>query len=74
MKSTSPRFTLDIIDWLKVGRFLAVQLAGLVATYAIPFLSGFSYTLGGHDLTPFALICFSGAGELLRRFVTDHTT
>lgn len=66
--STSPRFTLDKTDVLKVVRFLMMQGAGLLISEA-PKLMGMTYVYKGVDYTPDVLIVVSAAAELARRFL-----
>lgn len=73
LQSDSPAFSLNAIDWMKGVRFLMVQLAGIVITYTIPYLTHFQYLYHGHDYTVFVLAAFSFLAEILRRFFADHT-
>jgi len=73
MQSNSPAFSLNAIDWLKTFRYFVVLIAGAAVTYAIPFLTGFSYVFYGHDFTSVVIVVLSTFGEGLRRYVADHT-
>ena len=67
--STSPQFSLNALDWKKVGRMALVQAAGLLIGVA-PMLAGFQYKIHGVDLTPVVLMGINLSVEVLRRFTT----
>lgn len=69
--SDSPQFSLNKLDWQKLGRMALVQAAGFVAT-ALPMLAGFTYKFKGVDFTPVVVIFVGWLGEALRRFVSGR--
>jgi hypothetical protein len=67
--STSPQFSLNKLDWQKIGRMALVQVAGLLASL-LPMAAGFSYKFGGVDYTPFVVMIVNLLAEGLRRWST----
>lgn len=68
--TTSQQFSVNKLDFMKVGRMLLVQLIGLFVT-SVPMLMGMRYVWGGHDYTPEVLIVVNAAAELARRWLTS---
>lgn len=66
--SNSQQFSLNKLDWKKIGRMMLVQAAGLALTFA-PTLAGMKYVYKGVDYTTVVLILVNGSAETLRRFV-----
>lgn len=65
--SDSPQFSVNALDWQKIGRMALVQVAGLLVGIA-PMLTGFRYVIHGVDLTPVVVLIVNAGAELLRRF------
>jgi hypothetical protein len=66
----SQQFRLNLVDILKVLRFLLVQALGLFLTLGVPALLKFTYVYKGVDYTPYVLIVVNSAAEAARRFLT----
>lgn len=75
MDSKSPSFSLNSVDWSKIGTGALVALAGAVLTY-IPLFAGYSYVIpfNGHsfDATPLVMVGLSVLSNVLRKFITNH--
>jgi hypothetical protein len=69
--STSTQFHLNTLDWVKILRFLIVQLAGLFVTLGVPNLLRFTYVWKGTDYTPYVLILVNAAAEAARRLLAQ---
>lgn len=76
MNSTSTKFSLDAVDWQKIGKGCLIGLAGGALTY-VPLFMGFSYVLdfGTHtvDLTPFVTVFLGVAANIVNKWVKDNT-
>lgn len=67
--SNSQQFSLNKIDWKKIGRAALVQVGSMVLTLGVPALLNFKYVIKGTDYTPIVLLVVNGGAEALRRFV-----
>lgn len=67
--STSPKFSLNALDWRKILRLMLVQVAGAAVTLA-PTLTHFRYIWHGIDFTPVVLLLVNGGIETGRRFLS----
>lgn len=71
LASNSPQFSLNGLDWMKVLRFVLVQVIGLLLTFA-PTLAGMAYKWRGVDYTPIVVMVVNGAAEAARRFLAGR--
>lgn len=64
----SGRFTLDKIDWMKIGTGLAVAIAGALAVY-VPQVVGW---IDWGQWTPVVMIVAQVVVNALRKFISDN--
>jgi len=70
--STSKQFSLNVIDWIKIFRFMLVQLVGLFVTFGVPHLLSFRYVWKGTDYTAAVIFLVNGLAEAGRRFLQQE--
>lgn len=70
--SDSKQFSLDVLDWQKILRFVLVQIAGLVLSM-VPVWLGYHYTFQGHDVTPEVVLIINTLAEAIRRWLSGST-
>ncbi len=70
--NTSPRFSLNSVDWAKIFRFMLVQTVGLFLSLGVPHLLNFSYVFNGMDYTPYVVFIVNGLAEAARRLLSSQ--
>lgn len=71
--SDSKQFSLDMLDWQKILRFVLVQIAGLILSM-VPVWLGYHYTFQGHDVTPEVVLIINTLAEAIRRWVSGSSS
>jgi hypothetical protein len=70
--SNSKQFSLNKLDWKKIGRLSLTQAAGLAVT-VLPLLNGYTYVIHGVDFTPLVTMVVGLAAEGARRFAAGKS-
>ena len=65
----SQRFSINSIDWKKVGIGALVALAGALLTYGTTFITGTDFG----TLTPMVVAIWSIVANLIRKFCSDNS-
>jgi len=70
MENTSVRFSLNSIDWKKIGIGAVVAVVGALLTYLTPVITGLD--LGAW--TPIVVTFWSVLANIVRKFIADYST
>lgn len=70
MNEGSTRFSLNSIDWQKIGIGALVAVAGALLTYFTPVVTGLD--LG--SATPVVVAVWSIIVNIVRKWIADYTT
>lgn len=69
--SNSPQFTLNALDWKKIGR--EIGMVGLtIAAEELPKLMGYHYVFGGKDYTTTVLAVVWFTLQVVRRTIAGQ--
>ncbi len=69
MNEGSPSFSLNSVDWKKIGIGAAVAVVGALLTYLTPVITGLD--LGA--LTPLVVAIWSVIANIVRKWIADYT-
>jgi len=69
MNEGSTRFSLNSIDWQKIGIGAGVAIAGALLTYLTPIVTGLD--LGA--FTPIVVALWSVIVNVVRKWIADYT-
>jgi len=69
MESDSPKYKLNNIDWLKIGKGLLVAVAGAALTYLTDLIPNIDWGVW----TPVVVSGFSVLVNIVRKFLADYT-
>ena len=69
MESTSKSFSLNSMDWQKIGVGAGVAMAGALLTYLTPIVTGLD--LGAS--TPIVVAIWSIVTNIVRKWIADYT-
>lgn len=68
--TSSEQFSLNTLDWMKILRFLLVQVIGVFVTMVVPWALGLTYVYNGHDFTAIVVMLVNTLAEAGRRFLS----
>lgn len=66
---SSPRFSLNNMDWKKIGTGALIAIAGALLTYLTPIITGLD--LGAS--TPIVVVMWSVIANIVRKWMADYT-
>lgn len=69
MNSDSKRFSLNDIDWVKIGKGLLIALGGALLTYMTQIITDINF--GNYTLLIMAF--WSSIVNIVRKWLIDHT-
>jgi len=67
--SESPKYKLDTIDWIKIGKGLLVAVIGAIITYLTDLIPSIDWGMW----TPFVVSGFSVLVNIVRKWLTDYS-
>ena len=64
----SKRFSLDVVDWKKIGIGFLVAISGAGLTYITEFLSGIDFG----EFSPIVMVVWSVIANLVRKWASNN--